>query len=377
MSLYQKFIQNERLRRFCVLALIIFVLYLSRSMITTILLTFIFTYLAVRLVHFVQRYMKIPTIVIVLLTYALVVFLIYLAITKYVPVLVNQTTQMINSVVDFYQSPHTDTNQVLQFIDQYLEKSNLLSQLQNGASMILRYIQDIGAVGLSFVMSFILSFFFMIEKKQMADFSKLFLKSDFDWFFQDIYYFANKFVNTFGVVMEAQFFIAVVNTVITTLALAIIGFTQLPSLAIMIFILSLVPVAGVIISCIPLSFIAYSQGGLNDVIYILALITIVHLFESYVLNPKFMSSKTELPIFYTFVILLVSERLFGVWGLIVGIPVFTFFLDVLKVKPIRGLKRLPNVKKNKFSRIISAELFFYCFLKSFKIAKARSWFIVF
>ena len=145
-------------------------------MITTILLTFIFTYLAVRLVHFVQRYMKIPTIVIVLLTYALVVFLIYLAITKYVPVLVNQTTQMINSVVDFYQSPHTDTNQVLQFIDQYLEKSNLLSQLQNGASMILRYIQDIGAVGLSFVMSFILSFFFMIEKKQMADFSKLFLK---------------------------------------------------------------------------------------------------------------------------------------------------------------------------------------------------------
>lgn len=60
MSLYQKFIQNERLRRFCVLALIIFVLYLSRSMITTILLTFIFTYLAVRLVHFVQRYMKIP-----------------------------------------------------------------------------------------------------------------------------------------------------------------------------------------------------------------------------------------------------------------------------------------------------------------------------
>ena len=251
---------------------------------------------------------------------------------------------MINSVV-FYQSPHTDTNQVLQFIDQYLEKSNLLSQLQNGASMILRYIQDIGAVGLSFVMSFILSFFFMIEKKQMADFSKLFLKVILIGF-QDIYYFANKFVNTFGVVMEAQFFIAVVNTVITTLALAIIGFTQLPSLAIMIFILSLVPVAGVIISCIPLSFIAYSQGGLNDVIYILALITIVHLFESYVLNPKFMSSKTELPIFYTFVILLVSERLFGVWGLIVGIPVFTFFLDVLKVKPIRGLKRLPNVKNS-------------------------------
>ncbi|MPN34068.1 hypothetical protein SDC9_181560 [bioreactor metagenome] len=61
---------------------------------------------------------------------------------------------------------------------------------------------------------------------------------------------------------------------------------------------------------------------------------IVHLIESYVLNPKLMSSKTELPIFYTFIVLLVSERLFGVWGLIVGIPIFTFFLDILKVKEI-------------------------------------------
>lgn len=346
MTLYEKFVQNERLRRFFVLAVVILILYLARGMITTILLTFIFTFLALRLVNFIQRFSKIPTLFIVLTTYALVVFLVYLAITKYVPVIANQTSQMFNSVLNFYQNPENNTNQLLQMIDQYLEKSNLMSQLQNGATILLRYIQDIGAVGVSFVFSFILSFFFMIEKKQMANFSKLFLKSDFDWFFQDIYYFADKFVNTFGVVIEAQFFIAVVNTAITTIALAIIGFHQLPSLAIMIFILSLVPVAGVIISCVPLSFIAYSQGGINDVVYILLIILVVHLLESYVLNPKFMSSKTELPIFYTFVILLVSERLFGVWGLIVGIPIFTFFLDILKVKPIQGLKKIPSIKKN-------------------------------
>lgn len=336
MSFYEKFIHNIRLRRFFVLAVIIFILFLAKSMITMILLTFIFTFLALHLVKFIQHFAKIPSLVLVLITYSLIVFLVYLAITKYVPVLAKQTIQMYNSVVHFYQNPANSDNQLLAVIDDYLEKSNLTSQIQNGASTLLRYVQDIGSLGLSVVLSFILSFFFMIEKKQMADFSKLFLKSDFDWFFQDIYYFADKFVNTFGVVMEAQFFIAVVNTAITTICLALIGFSQLPSLAIMIFILSLIPVAGVIVSCIPLSFIAYSQGGINDVIYILAVILIVHLFESYVLNPKFMSSKTDLPIFYTFVILLVSERLFGVWGLIVGIPIFTFFLDILKVKPIHS-----------------------------------------
>ena len=98
----------------------------------------------------------------------------------------------------------------------------------------------------------------MIEKKQMADFSKLFLKVILIGF-SGYLLFCQQVRQHICVVMEAQFFIAVVNTVITTLALAIIGFTQLPSLAIMIFILSLVPVAGVIISCIPLSFIAYSK----------------------------------------------------------------------------------------------------------------------
>lgn len=345
MSVYEKFIQNKRLRRFFVLATVILILYLARSMITMILLTFIFTFLALHFIKFVQRFLKIPSIVFVLVLYSLIVFLIYLAITKYVPVLIHQSIQMYTSVIHFYQTPTDSHNQLLIVIDQYLEKSHLLSHIQNGASIILSYVQDIGSLGLSFVLSFILSFFFMIEKRQMAEFSKLFLKSDFDWFFQDIYFFADKFVNTFGVVMEAQFFIAAVNTGITTICLALIGFHQLPSLAIMIFILSLIPVAGVIISCIPLSFIAYSLGGINDVIYILIVIIVVHLFESYVLNPKFMSSKTDLPIFYTFVILLVSERLFGVWGLIVGIPIFTFFLDILKVKAIQPLKKRPTIKK--------------------------------
>ena len=72
--------------------------------------------------------------------------------------------------------------------------------------------------------------------------------------------------------IETQLLIAIVNTVITVLALAVMGFPQLLSLAMMIFFLSLIPVAGVIISCIPLTFIAYTIGGLNDVVYVLLII---------------------------------------------------------------------------------------------------------
>ncbi len=135
---------------------------------------------------------------------------------------------------------------------------------------------------------------------------------------KNLYFFGKKFVATFGVVIEAQFFIAICNTVLTTIVMAFMHLPQLAALALLVFILSLIPVAGVIISFIPLSLIGYSVGGFNDVFYLLITIIIVHAFEAYVLNPNFMASKTNLPIFYTFVVLLIGEHFFGIWGLIVG-----------------------------------------------------------
>ena len=143
--------------------------------------------------------------------------------------------------------------------------------------------------------------------------------------------------------IEAQFIIAVVNTVLTIISLWIMDFPQLFGLGIMIFFLGLIPVAGVIISLVPLSLIAYTVGGFVQVLYILIIIVIIHAIEAYILNPKLMSSKTDLPIFYTFIVLIFSEHFFGVWGLIIGIPIFAFLLDVLEVT---------NTDENKKRKII-------------------------
>ena len=51
MSLYDKFVDNKRLRRFTLLVLVIVLIYLFRSMMSMFLLTFIFTFLSVQLVR--------------------------------------------------------------------------------------------------------------------------------------------------------------------------------------------------------------------------------------------------------------------------------------------------------------------------------------
>jgi predicted PurR-regulated permease PerM len=336
---WHRFIDNVPLRRFVVLALLIWVLYLVRGMLSAILLTFIFTYIVVHWVRFVQRWLpKLPSLLVVLVTYAVLIAAVYFAVTKYLPLLITQIIKMVNSVLKFYQSQ--DGSWLIRQLNHYISAKTVTAQVKHGINLAFSTLTSLTKMAVTFLMSFILSFFYTIELKQMYSFSRLFLTSDlFSWLFEDIYFFGKKFVNTFGVVLEAQFFIALCNTALTTICLMFMHMPQILALALMVFVFSLVPVAGVIISLIPLSMVGYSVGGIRDVIYIIIMIIAIHALESYVLNPKFMSSRTELPIFYTFVVLMVSEKLFGTWGLIVGVPIFTFLLDIMGVKSIGDKKQ--------------------------------------
>lgn len=150
-----------------------------------------------------------------------------------------------------------------------------------------------------------------------------------------------KFVHIFGTVIETQLLICTINTILMVLGLWAIGMPSLLILGIMVFFLGLIPVAGVLISLIPLTIVAFVTGGIIRVIAVLVLIVVIHMFESYFLHPRLMANATNLPIFVTFITLIVSEQLFGTWGLLVGMPLMAFFLDVFDVqlKPHRVMSK--------------------------------------
>ncbi|MCR5281250.1 MAG: AI-2E family transporter [Lactobacillus sp.] len=340
---WNKFTKKQELRRLVVLLVIVLVLYEARSLMNMILLTFIFTYLIVHWVRLVQRWIpQVPVTLVVLLSYLLLILGLFYVVTDYVPMLVNQLVKMTNSLITFYQS--ADMHWLMKYLNQFVSSSTLATQARHGVTLAVTTLTNFGTLLVAVVMSVILSFFYTIELRQMNEFSKTFLSSQhLSWFFKDLDFFGKKFVNTFGVVLEAQFFIALTNAALTMIALFFMKMPQIFALGLMVFILSLVPVAGVIISLVPLSMVGYSVGGIRYIVYLIIVILVIHMLESYVLNPKFMSSRTELPIFYTFVVLLVSEHLFGVWGLIVGVPIFTFLLDIVGVKQI-WVHKLPTTR---------------------------------
>lgn len=74
MKYYNAFLQNLVLRRWTVLFMLAGILFLFRSLMTILLLTFIFTYLIYRLVLLLHRKSHLPIKLTSILTYSLIVF---------------------------------------------------------------------------------------------------------------------------------------------------------------------------------------------------------------------------------------------------------------------------------------------------------------
>lgn len=335
------FLQSKGFKRILIFAVIIFILYLARSVINIILLTFIFSFLLNGLAKFITKKLpfKIDWRVLVLTLYTIFVSLSTYGAVRYFPVFVKEITSLVKQLSDFFLSLHESENEIFQYIGQLIQDFEVADYLELGVPYIVNYLNNIGTGGLQLFIAIILSLFFLLEKPRIQSFTARFKNSKVSSFYEEMEYFGKKFVNTFGKVIEAQFIIATVNMVITTFFLWIFKFPNLIGLAIMVFFLGLIPVAGVIISLVPLSIIAYTIGGMIHVIYVWVMIAVVHAIEAYILNPKIMSAKTHLPVFYTFIVLIFGQHFFGVWGLILGIPIFVFLLDVLGVNTIEPVKK--------------------------------------
>ncbi|MBK4742938.1 AI-2E family transporter [Bacillus cereus] len=339
MNEVKNFFRSRGFQRFLVLIILTLVLYGLKSMINLILITFILTFLMNRFQRFISKKLKVNRKVVIACLYIILVTFIVTTLYKYLPVLTIQISQLIYQFKLFFQ--HPPDNEMIRYILSAINEMEVSKYIEQGVDVIYQSIANIGKVSLQIILSLILSLFFLLEKERIISFTSKFKDSKLKIFYEEIAYFGERFTRSFGKVIEAQFLIAVVNGVLTVIALVILGFPQLLVLTVMVFLLGLIPVAGVIISLFPLCIIAYNVGGVMYVVYILVFITVIHALESYFLNPKFMSAKTNLPVFYTFMILIFSEHFLGIWGLIIGIPIFIFLLDVLDVnndEPIKSNK---------------------------------------
>jgi predicted PurR-regulated permease PerM len=326
------FFAHSIVKRVVFVLLVFALLYSLRDMLNLLLLLFMVTFVMIRLQSFITKQIRrvipiSPVVVTTVLYVALIIGLVY-GLVNYVPKLINEIVDIVNNVQKFLGSSQND--QIAQVVADTLDKIEYKTFLNSA----LTYAKTIGSWLEIILLVILLSYFFQLERRKIVEFTEKFSKSTIGWLYLEFRYFGGKFIASFGKVLEVQLMIAVINTVLTIAGLWIMGFPYLFALTIMVFMLSLVPVAGVVVSFIPIAIIGYQIGGNTTVIWVIVLVLVIHALETYFLNPRLYANKTNLPMFYSFFILILSEHYMGIWGLLIGIPIFMFMLDVLKVEQV-------------------------------------------
>ncbi len=137
---------------------------------------------------------------------------------------------------------------------------------------------------------------------------------------------------------RAQAMIAMVNTVLTAIGFYLLGLPNVALLSIIVFFFSFVPVLGVFISTVPAVLVALNAGGYVLALKVILFITVIHMIEAYVLNPLIYGQHLKLNPVVVLIILYVGHHFFGVWGMLLGVPVAYYFIHYVFQVPEEPVK---------------------------------------
>jgi predicted PurR-regulated permease PerM len=143
-----------------------------------------------------------------------------------------------------------------------------------------------------------------------------------------------------GRAIEAQAVIAVINTVLTLIGLLLLGIPLIAMLSVIVFFCSFVPVLGVFISTTPIVLVALNTGGPGLSLAAIGLVIVIHAIEAYLLNPLIYGRHLKLNPVLTLIILYVGYHAFGLWGMLLGVPVARYFIHYVLGVPFRERGRI-------------------------------------
>jgi len=200
---------------------------------------------------------------------------------------------------------------------------------KNIATIFLYSGKMVGIAG-SFLLSLLFSFLIILDYPRLArSFSRL-ERSRFAFVFQEVKPGIVQFSKMLGRAFEAQFFIALLNSVLTFLGLWLLGIEKYAAFLIsIVFLCSFVPIAGVFISSVPICMVSLQDHGLFIMLMAIVLITVIHMIEAYILNPRIYGSRMSMNPVVVLGILTIFGKLFGLWGFILGVPLCTWFIKIV------------------------------------------------
>jgi predicted PurR-regulated permease PerM len=197
--------------------------------------------------------------------------------------------------------------------------------------LFVGFVKAVAGGTIKFLLAVLLSFLIVLDYDKIANELVSWRESRVGRFFYEATASVINFSEVVGTAFQCQLIVALLNAVITCIGLAVLDIGPILLLTSIVFLFGLIPVLGVWISSVPIVLIAFNDHGVHRALLAVAMIVIVHLLEAYVFNPRIYAARFHLNPVIVLIILLVGHETFGVWGMLLGIPVTHYVLNVAQM----------------------------------------------
>jgi predicted PurR-regulated permease PerM len=207
-------------------------------------------------------------------------------------------------------------------------------------------VREVAAGTGRFLLAILLSFLIVLDYDRLKAELTQWRTSTVGQFFHEAASSVIEFSGVVGSAFQCQLVIATLNATVTCIGMFVLGIHPLLLLTTIVFLFGLIPVLGVFISSVPIILIAFNDYDLTRALLALGMIVVVHMLEAYVFNPRIYAARFHLNPVIVLIILLVGHELFGVWGMLLGIPVTHYVLNVAQMPAIHRKERRSKRVKN-------------------------------
>ena len=222
-----------------------------------------------------------------------------------------------------------DVKQINEFIDNFVNKT-IIPNMNDIVTEVATRLASFGKTVLDMIIGVIISIFVLASRKSFARHSKIILRAVLN-------------EKTYKIVMEeievankmfSGFFI---GKIIDSLIIGVICFISLEILripyailvSIIVGITNIIPVIGPFIGAIPGAIIVFSADPLRA-LYFIIFIIILQQIDGHIIGPKCIGNATGLSTFWVLFAILFFGGLWGITGMLIGVPLLAVMFDIGK-----------------------------------------------
>ncbi|MCI6858419.1 MAG: AI-2E family transporter [Eubacterium sp.] len=217
--------------------------------------------------------------------------------------------------------------------------SNMIRTAQQIFMNLSSQILAVFGVFKNMVLGFLISAYLLASRKRFAAQAKLILRGAFpdkwaDVIEEEVYY-ADKMFNGFFV---GKIIDSAIIGLLCFAGTTAMGFEAAAFISVVIGITNIIPFFGPFIGAVPCSLLLLLDNPLHCLYFIIFIIVLQQI-DGNVIGPKILGNTTGVSSFWVLFAILLFGGLWGMTGMIIGVPLFAVLYDMVRKLVFRGLKK--------------------------------------